>query len=102
MIEAIAPAPIHSLLVASLAVWKVRGSVAARDGGAVIIRAEGGVTVGVEPVPASERPVRWLVRCEPGSPGHCTSIVGVLSAVREALGIFGGPGLQFSPARSEA
>lgn len=87
---------IRSLLADSLAVWKLRGSVTEDDKG-VLIRIDGGPTVRV----ASGHRIRWIVQSEGDSPRDCSSIVGVLSAVREALAVSGGPALRISPAPSE-
>jgi hypothetical protein len=88
---------IGSLLADSLTLWKLRGSVT-EDVDGVVIRVEGSPTLRV----VSGQPVRWSVRVEGGPPRYCTSIVGLLSAVREELGVSGGPALRIAPARSEA
>ncbi len=108
-----ASARARTLLADSLAVWRVRGAVQAGDPPAVaVIHAEDGTVVRVEPAPASESPVRWWVRwhrmdAATGAAGAmrsrpCTSTVGLLRTVREALSADGGRRLQIAPSPGDA
>lgn len=103
----------RALLVDSLAVWHVRGAVQAGEPPAVaVIHAEDGTVVRVEPAPESESPVRWWVRwhrMDAAMRGAgatrsrpCTSAVGLLRTVREALSAEGGRRLQIAPSPNDA
>ena len=88
---------IRNLLASSLIVWKVSGNVE-HDGEGIVIRAVGRPAVRVGPGRSS----RWIVQPEDGPPQQCASIVGALTAVREALGVSGGPALRIAPSRRQA
>ncbi len=88
---------LRAFLAESLALWQVRGT--ARLGVAPVvveIGADNGAVVWVERAD-DDTPFRWFVRWRaagdaPGGvrelrPRACSSIVGVLAAVREALGV---------------
>ena len=102
----------RTLLADSLAVWHVRGTVQAGEPSEVaVIHAEDGTIVRVERALDSERPVRWWVRwhelnaAAQGAGASrsrpCTSAVGLLRAVREALGAEGGRRLRIGPSAGE-
>jgi hypothetical protein len=106
------PQGTRALLADSLAVWHVCGTVQAGEPSEVaVIHAEDGTVVRVERALDSERPVRWWVRWhEFNAAAHgadasrsrpCTSAVGLLRAVREALGAEGGRRLRIGPSASE-
>jgi hypothetical protein len=106
------PQGTRALLADSLAVWRVRGAVQAGEPPAVaVIHAEDGTVVRVERASESERPVRWWVRwhgLNAAAQGAgatrsrpCTSAVGLLRAVREALGAEGGRRLRIGPSAGE-
>ena len=108
-----ASARTRALLADSLMVWRVRGDVVLGEPpAAAVIRAQDGTVVWVEPAPESERPVRWWVRWHaPGATGQasplarsrpCNSAVGLLRAVREALGAEGGRRLRIAPSGNGA
>lgn len=108
-----ASARARALLADSLTVWRVHGDVIPGEPPAVaVIRAQDGIVVWVETAPQSERPVRWWVRWHaPGAAGQasppkrsrpCTSAVGLLCAVREALGAAGGRRLRIAPSAGGA
>jgi hypothetical protein len=102
-------APIHSLLVDSLTLWKIRGAVSSTESPAVVaIHADDGTEIRVEPASEIERPIRWWVRwraAEKTVTGlrsrPCTSTIGLLRTVREALGADGGLTLQIAPASGQ-
>ncbi|MES2564118.1 MAG: hypothetical protein V4637_15505 [Pseudomonadota bacterium] len=85
-------------LTESLALWEVTGTV---EGGRypviAAIRADNGTLVWVERPADENDPIRWLVRMRPAGeapggareqrPRSCASIVGVLKALRVALGV---------------
>ncbi len=106
------PQGTRALLADSLAVWHVRGAVQAGEPPTVaVIHAEDGTVVRVEHALDSERPVRWWVRwrefnaaAQGGNTSRsrpCTSAVGLLRAVREALGAEGGRRLRIGPSAGE-
>ena len=66
----------------SLALWQVQGTVEARDE-AIVVHA-GGVAISIER--ADEPPFRWFVTAG-GRKRPCVSVLGVLSALRGALGV---------------
>jgi len=90
---------LREFLADSLAMWGVAGYVEAGEAPVVacITTAATGVRIAVERVTDTQSPFRWFVRvlpadASPGSaatrhPRPCTSIVGVLNALRAALGI---------------
>jgi hypothetical protein len=88
---------IRDLLTSSLIVWKVSGNVEC-DGEDIVIRPIARPAVRIGPGRSS----RWIVQPEDGPPHQCASIVGALTAVREALGVSGGPALRIGPSRREA
>jgi len=103
------PARIRDLLADSLALWGVAGAVEPGVHPAVaVIRAADGATLWVERLDTPGVPFRWQVRSRgageaAGGPGErrpraCASLVGVLGAVREALGIERGSALRIAPA----
>lgn len=85
----------RKFLAESLVVWRVRGSVTAGASPAeILVHAGDEVVVRVEPAQPTESPIRWWVRWQaPGAQPHsrpCTSTVGLLRTVREAIGAEGG------------
>ena len=96
------PALVRALLNDSLVVWKVRGEVTSGEPPAdAVVHAEAGTVVSVEQAPASDAPIRWWVRWHsPGSVPRsrpCTSVVGLLRTVRDALGAEPGYRVRIAP-----
>lgn len=87
-------ARVRSLLIDSLALWRVDGAVVSADARAsALIIAADGTHVWIE---RGDSAFRWFVRSrKPGDtadprearPRPCSSIVGMLNAVRSALGV---------------
>ena len=76
---------IRAFLADSLVLWRVSGTVETGEAPVVaVIRATDGMVVSIER-PAEGMPFRWLVRSHRARP--CASIVGLLNAVRSALGV---------------
>lgn len=91
------PVVIRSLLVDSLALWRVQGTVQeTADGYAISVGARRVVHI------AAGRASRWVVVAEGCPPRECASIVGVLSAIREALEVSAGAALRIAPGRADA
>ena len=99
---------LRAFLADSLALWQVSGTVQA--GGASVIaeiRASSGAIVWIERA-ADDTPFRWLARWRgageaPGGvrelrPRACGSLVGLLAAVRGALGVERGSAVRIVPA----
>ena len=85
---------IREFLKDSLALWRVGGRVEAGEAPVVaMIRADNGTTVRVE---RRSAPFRWLVHAE--RPRPCTSIAGVLNALRSALDVERGSAIRVTPA----
>jgi hypothetical protein len=100
---------VRSFLADSLALWRVAGTVeAGEDPVVAVVRADDGAIVWVERPAGQELPCRWLVRWRsageaPGAPREtrprpCASLVGMLGAVRGALGVNRGSAVRIAPA----
>ena len=96
----------------SLALWGVDGTVQAGEPPVVaVIRAANGSVIWVEPAPPG-MPFRWVARWRtagnmPDSareqrPRPCGSLVGLLNAIRKALGVERGAALRIAPAPDDA
>jgi hypothetical protein len=86
-------AELRALLIDCLALWDVRGRVAANDGG-VAINTDDGIYLLQRAAP-DMRPARWLLqtparRTANRPPRAAPSIVALLTALRNALGAEGG------------
>ena len=99
---------VSSFLADSLALWRVAGSVEGGDGPVVaVVRTDDGAIVWIERPSGQELPCRWLVRWRvageaPGGPRErrpraCASIVGMLGAIRGALGVNRGSAVRIAP-----
>lgn len=76
---------ISAFLADTLVLWRVSGTVETGEAPVVaVIRAAEGTVVTIER-PAEGMPFRWIVRSGRARP--CASIVGLLNAVRGALGV---------------
>lgn len=89
---------LRAFLADSLALWEVAGTVEAGAAPVVAcILAANGARIEIERVADAQAPFRWFVRVPPVQaadggtyqrhPRPCTSIVGVLHAIRAALGV---------------
>ena len=86
---------IREFLTDSLALWGVAGAVDIGKAPIVaVIRAADGTIVSVERNAGG--PFRWVVRSP--RPRPCTSIAGVLNALRSALGVERGEPIRVTPA----
>ena len=97
-------ARLRAVLADSLALWRVEGTVEAGVPPAVAqIRAHDGTLISVERIPEKTLPFRWMVcarrPCDthPERPRPCGSLVGVLSALRAALGVDRGSPVRIAP-----
>ena len=99
---------VREFLADSLALWRVAGTV---EAGALqvlaVIRVGGGATVWLERPVGYDMPFRWFVRWR-SSDMHeersrpCASLVGMLNAVRGALGVDSGSAVRIAPAPVDA
>jgi hypothetical protein len=89
---------LRGFLADSLALWRVAGKVAPGEEPVVaVVQADDGALVWIERASGEGMPCRWLVRWRgageaPGAPREtrpraCASVVGMLGAVRGALGV---------------
>ena len=95
----------REFLADSLALWKVEGVVEAATLPVVAVIRAAGNTVWVER-PADDAPWRWFVRWRSADMREersrpCTSLVGLLNAVRGALGVERGNALRIAPAPTD-
>lgn len=102
-------AQLRAFLADSLALWRVDAAVEAGEPPAVAaIRARDGTLVSIERVAVEGLPFRWMVRRRgPGEAREarerpCGSLVGVLKALRAALGVDRGTPVRIAPAPPDA
>ena len=99
---------LRGFLIDSLALWRIAGTVEAGEGPVIaVVRSNDGAVAWVERPSAPDMPCRWLVRWRgageaPGGPRElrprpCASVVGMLGAVRGALGVDRGSALRIAP-----
>lgn len=98
-------AQLRAFLADSLALWRVEGAVEVGEAPVVAaIRAADGTLVCIERISADSMPFRWMVRRRiPGETRDerarpCGSLVGVLNAIRAALGVDRGTPVRIAPA----
>lgn len=99
---------VREFLADSLALWRVDGAVETGVLPVVaVIRVSSGATVWVERPAGHDAPWRWFVRWrgpdmreERSRP--CASLVGLLNAVRGALGVERGSAVRIAPAPANA
>jgi hypothetical protein len=78
------PPELRALLSDSLALWGVGATVSVAEDGVALV-APGGATLRIRPAATEERPVRWWLE-RPGQIRPCTSILGLLRGLRNAVG----------------
>ena len=94
------PPELRDLLADSLALWEV----AARPrvaGAGVALTAPDGTVLSVQPAAAAELPVRWWLE-RPGQRRPCTSVLGLLRTLRNAVGAGEGEARRLRVARPDA
>ena len=79
------PPELRALVSDSLALWGVAAAVRIAEGGAVALTAPDGTPLRVRPALLEERPVRWWLE-RPGQERPCTSVLGLLRGLRNAVG----------------
>ena len=99
---------LRNFVADSLALWRVAGTVEPGEGPVVaVVRADDGAIVWIERPSGEAPPCRWLVRWRgageaPGGPREarprpCASLVGMLGALRGALGVNRGSAVRIAP-----
>jgi hypothetical protein len=93
------------LLVDSLALWQVDGTVESGTAPVVAVINSGGCTIWIER-PADDAPWRWFVRWRDAGMREersrpCASLVGLLNELRGALGVERGNAVRIAPAPAE-
>jgi hypothetical protein len=78
------PPELRALVSDGLALWGVAAAVSIAGDGVVLL-APDGTPLRVAPAPPAERPVRWWLE-RPGQRRPCTSVLGLLRALRNAVG----------------
>jgi hypothetical protein len=78
------PPELRDLLADALALWEVPGRVSVAGGG-VALTAPDGTLLRITAADAADRPVRWWLE-RPGQKRPCTSVVGLLRTLRNAVG----------------
>ena len=78
------PPELRALVSDSLALWGVAAAVSVSEDG-VALSAPDGTPLRVRAAPAGERPVRWWLE-RPGQKRPCTSVLGLLRGLRNAVG----------------
>ncbi len=98
----------HAFLAESLTLWRAEAAVEAGETPVVAaIRAPDGTVISIERIAIEGMPFRWMVRHHrPGETREararpCGSLVGVLSALRAALGVDRGTPVRIAPAPLE-
>ncbi len=81
---ALTPPELRDLLADALALWEVPGRVSVAAGG-VALQAPDGTPLRITAADAADRPVRWWLE-RPGQKRPCTSVVGLLRTLRNAVG----------------
>ena len=100
---------LRAFLAESLELWGVEGTVREAEAPFVAeIRASDGTTISIERISEATMPFRWLVRArqlgdtrEPRARPY-GSLVGVLNAMRAALGVDRGSPVRIAPPSPEA
>ena len=99
---------LRAFLADTLDLWRVEGTVTAGTPPSVAeIHVGDGTLVSLERIAQGTMPFRWLVRARGASaareerPRPCGSLVGVLGAMRGALGIDRGTALRIAPAPAD-
>ena len=78
------PPELRALVSDSLALWGVAAAVRIAEDG-VALTAPDGTPLRVHPAPLEDRPVRWWLE-RPGQERPCTSVLGLLRGLRNAVG----------------
>ena len=94
------PPELRDLLAVALAVWGVAGRVSVAEAGAALA-APDGTPLRVVAAAAGERPIRWWLE-RPGQRRPCTSVTGLLRALRNATGAGAQEARRLRVARPEA
>jgi hypothetical protein len=78
------PPELRDLIAGSLALWGVPGRVSVTEDG-VALAAPDGTPLRIRPADATDGPLRWWLE-RPGQRRPCTSVLGLLRGLRNAVG----------------
>jgi hypothetical protein len=94
---------LRAFLGDSLELWRVAGTVEAGDAPVVaqIHVHDDGTLISIERIEAEDMPFRWSVRGGDARARPCGSLVGVLNALRRALGVDRGTAVRIAPSPAE-
>ncbi len=103
--SSVADARVRAFLADSLALWRVAGEIEAGQSPVVaVIRADSGAVVRVERTLVQDAGFRWFVHSRSASAAAgtersrpCASLVGLLNAIRSALGVDRGSAVRIAP-----
>ena len=93
------PPELRDLVADSLALWGVPGRVTVADEGVVLV-APDGTPLRIQPAAPAERPLRWWLE-RPGQRRPCTSVLGLLRGLRNAVGAGEGEARRLRVARPD-
>ena len=103
--SSVADTRVRAFLTDTLALWRIDGSVEAGEAPVVaVIRTDPGAVVRVERTSVQETGFRWFVHSRSASAQAgaersrpCASLVGLLNAIRSALGVDRGSAVRIAP-----
>jgi hypothetical protein len=96
----VTPPELRDLLADSLALWGVEARPRVAEGG-VVLAAPDGAALRVQAAAPADLPVRWWVE-RPGQRRPCTSVLGLLRTLRNAVGAGTGEARRLRVARPDA
>lgn len=97
-----ADARLRAFLADSLELWRVAGTVETGEAPVVAqVHTHDGMLVSIERIEAEDMPFRWMVCGGDGRRRPCGSLVGVLNALRRALGVDRGTAVRIAPSPIE-
>jgi hypothetical protein len=96
----VSPPELRDLVADSLALWGVPGRVTVTDGD-VALAAPDGTPLRIQAAAPAERPLRWWLE-RPGQRRPCTSVLGLLRGLRNAMGAGEGEARRLQVALPEA
>ena len=94
------PPELRDLLADSLALWEVAARPRVAGAGVTLI-APDGTPLSIQPAVAEDLPIRWWLE-RPGQRRPCTSVLGLLRTLRNAVGAGEGEARRLRVARPDA
>ena len=93
------PPELRDLLADSLALWEVAARPRVAGAGVALI-APDGTALSIQPAAAEDLPIRWWLE-RPGQRRPCTSVLGLLRTLRNAVGAGEGEARRLRVARPD-